>query len=751
MGWFSEQIHERIQNDNAAFEDSFRQMADSILGTRLSAAARDSGKNAKAAVDAVLQYYRIQPREHVPSGLTDINDLLDYMLRPGGLMRRTVRLTGKWYTEAFGAMLGVLKESGEIVALLPGRLGGYVLFRPSSDSRSRITSRTASLLAEEALCFYKPFPQKKLGVPDLYRYILSNLSVRSVVFFAVLTLLVTGIGMLEPYIHSYLVGNILLIADEGMLHALAAFFIGVIVSKLLFSTVATVVNNNIFTRIDLTVVSATMMRILSLPPAFFKDYSAGELFSRTESMSSLCSMLITVLFSAGLSSLFSLLYIGEIFRFAPSLVIPAVLIILATFLCSVFTTLLQQKVSKRRMELSAKEVGLSYAMLTGIRKIRLAAAEKRSFARWAAVYSEKSRLEYNPSRFLVLSSVLTTAITLTGNVILMQSALAAKLTASSWTAFNAAFGMLSGAFSTLASIGQTVSSIRPVLGMVRPILEAVPEVAENRTAVTGLSGAIDIDNVSFRYTESGPLVLDDLSLSIRPGQYIAICGRTGCGKSTLIRLLLGFETPLNGTVYYDKKDIATLDLRSLRRNIGTVMQDGKLMQGDIFSNIVIAAPHLKLADAWEAAELAGIADDIRAMPMGMHTILSEGTGGISGGQRQRLMIARAIAPKPGILIFDEATSALDNITQKQVSDALDALKCTRIVIAHRLSTIRHADRILVLDGGHIAEDGTYEELMQKNGFFAGLVKRQQVDTPSVSDATEEKGEQPDAENCRCGK
>ena len=194
-----------------------------------------------------------------------------------------------------------------------------------------------------------------------------------------------------------------------------------------------------------------------------------------------------------------------------------------------------------------------------------------------------------------------------------------------------------------------------------------------------------------------------------------------------MRLLLGFEKPDKGAIYYDGKDMANLDLRSLRRKIGAVMQSGSLFQGDIYSNIVISAPQLTLDEAWEAAEMAGIADDIRGMPMGMQTLISEGQGGISGGQKQRLMIARAVAPKPRILMFDEATSALDNRTQKQVADALDGLKCTRIVIAHRLSTIRHCDRILVMDNGSIAESGSYEELIAKNGLFAELVEKQRLD------------------------
>ncbi|MBQ5427587.1 MAG: ATP-binding cassette domain-containing protein, partial [Oscillospiraceae bacterium] len=270
--------------------------------------------------------------------------------------------------------------------------------------------------------------------------------------------------------------------------------------------------------------------------------------------------------------------------------------------------------------------------------------------------------------------------------------------------------------------------IKPILEMAEPILKTEPESSENKAMVTSLKGSIELSNVYFRYNENMPYVVDGMSLKIRAGEYIALVGSTGCGKSTLMRLMLGFEMPERGAIYYDGRDMAKLDLRSLRRRIGVVMQDGSLFQGDIYSNIVISAPQLSVEEAWEAAEIAGIADDIRAMPMGMHTILSEGQGGISGGQKQRLMIARAVAPKPRILMFDEATSALDNKTQKQVSEALDRMKCTRIVIAHRLSTIRNCDRILVLDKGHIMEDGTYDELIAKNGFFAELVARQRLDT-----------------------
>lgn len=446
-----------------------------------------------------------------------------------------------------------------------------------------------------------------------------------------------------------------------------------------------------------------------------------------EYMNSLSSMLFNSVFSTSLTSLLSLVYITQIFRYAPALVVPALVIILVTLVFSVITTLAQMKYTRREMDVIGKESGMTYAMITGVQKIKLAGAEKRMFSRWLDLYAQETRLNYGRPVFLRLNGVINTAITLAGTIALYFFAVESGVSMAEFNAFNASYAMISGAFLSLAGVATTIAGIKPVIEEVKPIMDAQPEISEGRRIVTKVSGNIELSNVSFRYAENMPNVIDNLSLQIKSGQYVAIVGATGCGKSTLVRLILGFEKPQKGSIYFDRQDIERLDLKSLRSRIGVVMQNGKLFYGDIFSNITISAPWLTLDDAWAAAETAGIADDIRAMPMGMHTIVSEGQGGFSGGQKQRLMIARAIAPKPKILIFDEATSALDNITQKKVSDALDGLKCTRIVIAHRLSTIRQCDRILVLDKGKIIEDGTYDELIDDNGYFAELVERQRID------------------------
>ncbi len=727
MSWIDDQIKQRKEHDDEAFSAAFVGIADALLGTKVSSAFHTDSQKAKNAIDAILKYYHIKSHE-VPEQITDTNEQLEYLMRPHGIMRRMVNLEKGWYRDAVGAMLGVRKSDGSVVALLPTGLSGYSYFDNESGKWLKVNRKNEKLFEDEAIAFYKPFPLKKLNIISLLRYVVNTLSVSDYVLLALSTLAITLLGLLTPKFNNLLMGPVLESGSARVLVSLVSFMICATVATMLMNSVKSLLMNRINTKMSIFVQAATMSRVLSLPADFFKKYSSGELSSRAQNINSLCSMLVSAILSTGLTSVFSLVYISQIFSYAPALVVPAITIILVTIAFSVITTFVQMRISKKQMEIAAKDSGMSYALISGVQKLKLSGSEKRAFARWGNLYAESARLSYHPPAFVMYNSMLSMLISLTGTIVMYYAAIQSGVSVADYYAFNAAYGMVSGAFMSLASIALTVANIKPILDMSKPILDAVPEVSEGKQVVTRLSGGIELNNISFRYNENMPLVIDDLSLKIRPGQYVAIVGSTGCGKSTLMRIMLGFETPQKGAVYYDGKDLTALDLKSLRRKMGVVMQNGKLFSGDVYSNIVISAPWLTMDDAWEAAELSGIADDIRAMPMGMHTIISEGSGGISGGQRQRLMIARAIAPKPKILMFDEATSALDNLTQKKVSESLDGLKCTRIVIAHRLSTIRQCDRIIYLDKGKIVEDGTYDELIAKGGRFAELVARQRLDT-----------------------
>ena len=726
MGWFDKQIRQRSDLDQQLFEDSFLRAAGIVLGKRSAAKISDDHIITKQAIDDILKYFHYKPVE-IPKSIKEHEDQLDYCLRPHGLMKRRIDLEENWFKSAFGPILAYKKESGEPVALLPGKLKGYSFFDRESGRRVSLNKKTAKLFETEAYCFYRPFPLKRLGIPDLLVYLKKCISMSDVVLMVLATFAVTGIGMLMPRITKALTGPVITSGSTKVLIGIAICMFCTAMTSQLIGTVKSMLSSRLETKTTLSVQAAMMMRVMSLPANFFRKYSAGELTSRSSSVGSLCQLIMTMLVSTGLSSVASLLYITQILSFAPALVIPSLVIILITVVFSVVSSIVQLKISKKQMELGAKENGITYAMISGVQKIKLAGAEKRFFSRWLNLYSDSSELVYAPPTFIKINTVITTAIGLVSTIVLYFLAVESGIDQSSYFAFTAAFGAVMSAFSSLASMALSIGRIKPIMEMAEPFLKAEPEAADNKEIVTKLTGGIELNNVFFKYTENGPYIVNDLSLKIKAGEYIAIVGKTGCGKSTLMRLLLGFEKPEKGAVYYDGKDINSLDLGTLRRNIGSVIQSGGLFQGDIFSNIIITAPHLTLDDAWAAAEIAGIADDIRAMPMGMQTLISEGQGGISGGQKQRLMIARAVAPKPKILMFDEATSALDNKTQKQVSEALDSMGCTRIVIAHRLSTIRHCDRILVLDGGRVIEEGSYDELIAKNGYFAELVERQRLD------------------------
>ena len=726
MGWFDEQIRQRVESDQEILEDSFFRMAEAVMNKKTVERLMDERVVTREALGEILKYYHWKMPE-IPETITDPGEQLAFALRPFGLMTRKVKLEEGWQNDAFGPMLATMRDSGAMVALLPGTLFGYHYKDPTTGKKIRVTRKNAKQFELEGICFYKPLPQKKLGIPDLLLYMKNSIATGDFILIALFSLIAVLVGMIGPQILSKITGPILRSKQLNLLAGAGIFLLCSTFTQQLIEMIRSLLMSRINTKTSQAVQASVMIRILSLPVSFFRGFSSGELSSRANSVDSLCTMIINSILSMGLSSLMSLLYITQIFKFAPGLVWPSILIILATLVLNIAASLLQVRITRQKMKLAAEETGMTYATLNGIQKIRLSGSEKRVFARWGRLYAQNAQLEYNPPMFLKLNRVLTTAVSLLGTVLLYYIALQTGVGDSEYYAFNAAYGHVSAAFGALAGIAISVAAIKPVLEMAEPILQAEPEVSSERKPIPPVSGHIELSHVSFRYEPDAPYILDDLSLQIKAGEYVAIVGRTGCGKSTLVKLLLGFEKPEKGVVTYDRHDLNTIDPRSLRKQIGVVIQNGQLFHGDIFSNITISAPQLTLDQAWEAAETAGIAQDIREMPMGMQTIIAEGQGGISGGQKQRLMIARAIAPKPKILIFDEATSALDNKTQKQVSDALDKLRCTRIVIAHRLSTIKNCDRILVMDKGAIIEEGTYEELMALNGNFADLVARQRLD------------------------
>jgi ATP-binding cassette subfamily C protein len=436
--------------------------------------------------------------------------------------------------------------------------------------------------------------------------------------------------------------------------------------------------------------------------------------------------------SAILGSLSSVFYVVLMFQYHLGMAILAMFLTVVFVGVTTTANLLQLRHQRAMLSLQGKITGLVLQLVGGISKLRVAGAENHAFRIWAKDYATQRRLEFKIGRVQNAVQVFNAGFPMIASMAIFfavvsfmkgSSSGVPVLTTGQFIAFTAAYGAFQGAMMALSGASLSMLAIVPTFERLRPIIVTEAETDDSKSHPGALKGQIEISHVSFRYVEEQPLVLNDVTLTIQPGEFMAFVGGSGCGKSTLMRLMLGFEKPEKGSVYYDSQDLASLDLREVRSQIGVVLQNSSLLPADIFRNI-IGTSSLTIEDAWEAAHLAGLAEDIEDMPMGMHTYVSEGGTGLSGGQRQRLMIARALVRKPRILFFDEATSALDNRAQAQVTESMERLQATRIVIAHRLSTIINADRICYLDGGKIAEIGSYEELMKIDGLFAQLAKRQ---------------------------
>ena len=721
MGWFNDLIKERKKRNQAIFESSFKNISSSVFGP-----ASKVMDPAHVALGQIFRYYRIASFD-LPPVVQDFSSELDPILAKHGLLTKPVFLDGFWQRDNNEPILAFTKNNRTPVVLYPFGSYSYYFLHPQTGKKHFVTAYSQDRFEKEAITFYRPLEKKKMTLRDYHRYIFKSINVFDVILVVALSLLVLGLGMVTPYLTRILMGEVIDNVDFGLFWPLCFALAGVALAIVLVKATQAIINNRVCIKVENSMHSSTMMHLLSLPPSFFKNHNTGELNSRLNSISRLCNLLINGVLIGGLSALLSVAYLFQIASFSLDLVLPSAAVVVATFAWMAIQIFAERNLMRRQIKAATRESGVAYDIINGIQKIRLTGSESRAFAKWAESYTVSARTVYNPPLLIKVSAAFIALIAAVGGVLIYYLAAKNNLDSASYYAFYVAYGSLSGALLSLDLVVTNIVKIGPLLEMISPILEAEPESNEQKKQIEDIEGSVRLDHVSFRYSEELPLVLDDLSLNVRKGEYVAIVGKTGCGKSTIVRLLLGFEQPEKGHVYYDDHNLEELDLPSLRRKIGSVTQNGALFHADIFHNITISAPELQEADAWEAARIANINEDIKAMPMGMHTVISEGQGSISGGQKQRIMIARAVVHKPRIIIFDEATSALDNRCQKAVTEAIGKLNCTRIVIAHRLSTIKDCDRILYLEGGKVVEEGNYDQLMELNGRFKELIERQKID------------------------
>jgi NHLM bacteriocin system ABC transporter ATP-binding protein len=664
-----------------------------------------------------------------PEGGREPTNPLEEIAKASRFAIRRVELRDGWTRQDGGPLLGFLDDGETPVALLPASKTGYELCHVADGTTRPVTPEVAARLKTSAFMFYRCLPDRRLRGRDLARF-----AARGIWSDLLAIILVGSAGGLVTLLAPVAIGHVFdVIIPSGERGQLVQITLGLIVVA--YAIAAFQMTRNIALirlkhRVGDALQAAVWERVVNLPVRFFRKYSAGDLGTRAMGIDTIMDELSSSMIATMVSTVFSLFAIGLMFWYSPPTAAVAVGLVLLLVVVVVICGTARVRYEGRIEELNGRMAGMLLQFMNGVAKLRIAAAENRAFSRWATRFAVQRRLEVRSTvidngldvlfvSFPVLSSIVIFWLVAGGG-----GSSAPALTTGGFLAFVAAFATLEFGMIRLGSVVVGALAVVPIYNRLKPILQTAPEIDVGKADPGPLRGRVEVSNLSFRYDPDGPLILNDVSFDAQPGEFIALVGPSGSGKSTLLRLLLGFEQPESGTITYDGYDLSGLDPWRLRRQLGVVLQDSDLQPGDFFSNIVGSAVDLTIDDAWEAARLAGFDRDIERFPMGMHTVITEGSGTLSGGERQRLLIARALVARPRIVFFDEATSALDNPTQAVVTESLDRLRATRVVIAHRLSTVIGAERIFVLEGGRIVQSGTHDELMSQPGLFRELVRRQ---------------------------
>jgi len=650
---------------------------------------------------------------------------LQDVARISNFITREVILTPEWYKRDSGPLVAFIEKGNKAVALLPNRKG-YQAYNPATNETFPVDEDFAEQLNPRAQSIYRPFPNKKLSIKDILLFAFKEITPTEVVRFGLLSLLGTLIGILLPILNQQIYDNYIPMSLSAGIIQIGLVLIACNIGNLSFTVVKNLTSSVAFSKMGNSVFAAACERLFNLPSSFFRNYQAADLSERVIQIESVFQAISSVGVRTVISAAFSILYVVQMATYAPSLAGIGIILMLFVMGLVLLMGWLQTRNQKKLIELSSKANSKMYQYLVGIEKVRGAGAEEHAMHEYLKPYVESKNVAMHNGRLGALNNVLGIFISSGFSILFYIQMVNGKmdLSVGQFSAFLAAFGSFSAAMLSISGAVTTLNSVKPMIERIKPVLEAIPEYSEDSEVPGELKGDIEVSNLNFAYEEGEDLILKDISLHIKEGEYIGIVGGSGGGKSTLLKMLLGFEKPTSGKIYYDGKDIDAMDKRELRKKFGVVLQDGKLIGGSIFENMTITAPQATMKDAQKVAEEVGLAEDIEHMPMGMHTVLAEMGGAISGGQQQRILIARAIIARPNVLFFDEATSALDNTTQKMVTDSLAKLNATRLVIAHRLSTIQECDRIIVMDKGQIVEIGNYEELMEQEGLFYDLAKRQ---------------------------
>ncbi|HZM67463.1 MAG TPA: NHLP bacteriocin export ABC transporter permease/ATPase subunit [Nakamurella sp.] len=651
-------------------------------------------------------------------------DPIRAIARASGVRARAATLGDDWWRHSLEPMVAFSEPNGDPVVLIPRESGAYLAVDPVTGARTKVTEQYARGLRPTAYVLYRPMPPGSLNVRGLLRFGLQG-SGRDLLRLLVFSLVAGLLSLAVPIATGTILGTLVPVGETGPVLAASLLLLLVVFATTGFllsrSAALLRLQGRMLTRMQ----SGLWDRLIALPVQFFSRFSVADLTQRVNGVDAIQQIIASVASQTLLAVVTLVFSLGLLFVYSVNLAIVVLIVTIITVSVSAVITVAQIRRLRSMYDAKGAASGVLLQVVQGVDKIRAAAAENRALGAWASRFADQAGFLLSSERLSAARTAIYAMLPsfLTGIVFAVVSGNPGTLTTTAFLAFTAALGQVAAATAQLdLSLGYALN-VLPLFDRMKPILAEPIEVAPGAGDPGLLAGRVELSAVTYRYPGMDAPVLHEVSITVEPGEFVALVGASGSGKSTIVRLLLGFDRPETGSVTYDGKDLTTLDPRAVRAQIGVAMQNAGVTGADILSVITGDWP-LTEDDAWAAAAKVGLADDIRALPMGMRTMVGDNAVTFSGGQRQRLVLAAAIARNPRLVILDEATSALDAVTQATVSESFGRLQVSQVVVAHRLGTIRHADRVIVLDRGHVVQEGTFEGLAGVPGLFQNMVRRQ---------------------------
>lgn len=669
----------------------------------------------KSGLQIILNYYGIEDDIEADS----LEKQLEEIRNKYEINYRFITLNDGWHKNSMLPLL--VNYNNKWTAVIPDFTGKCSYY--SDNVHIKVSNEFANSVSNRALCFYKGFESEKISRAYLVKYMLKCISVKEYIFLLVAMMAVILFSTAIPQAQYYIFNNIVPSGTKGDIGYVSCLLMGVILISLVLYVFRGIVTANIPLKVRANLQSAVIARLLKLKSGFFTTQMSGTLSNAIIRISDISKIFSGKVIADFISLILSVIYAVGIFIYAKEFMPFVYLAFVVLIVLTLVNTFFLNKYNSNFSQKTNKMIGFVYEIFGGMDNVKLNNASSVMFNRWSKFYADSLKALKRPFMVKYYKGIYSFIVSIF-TLIIFYVGIGKGTSTASFIAFMSLYGLFLTSVGGISSVLSAVADFNCAYSQLEEFFNAETEETQHKLAIDKFDGNVEFSNVYFKYPNSNNYVFEDISFSIKKGQKIGITGKSGCGKSTILRLLLGFEQPEKGSIFIDNLDLNEINLSDFRKKLGVILQSSKLIAGDIYSNITLTCPQATYEDVNKVVELVGLKEDIDNMPMGLHTYVSDDNISISGGQKQRILLARTIISKPSLLVLDEATNALDNITQAAITRYIDSTDSTAIIVAHRLSTIRNCDNIIVIDNKQIAEQGNYDELMQKKGIFYSLVKNQ---------------------------